>query len=170
MTMTDTIHTAFQRYHQEILQELHRAFLIQHTSLSEEVNYDALLKLDGQMQYHLGWVDQQFRPADGHPGKLLRPKLLLLSYELAWAQGQPPSTHPFALSLRPALPAAAAIELAHNFTLLHDDIQDGDVERRHRRTVWAIWGVPHAINTGDGLFALSRLTLWRVLERGVESA
>src|SRR5215471_6123553 len=102
----------FQRYHREILQELHRAFLIQNTSLVDGVNYDTLIKIYGQMQYHLGWVDQQLRPADGHPGKLLRPKLLLLSYELAWAQGQ---TNPLALSLRPALPAAAAVELAHNF-------------------------------------------------------
>ncbi len=168
--MSDTIHTVFQRYHQEILQELHRAFLIQNTSLAEEVNYDALLKLDGQMQYHLGWVDQQLRPADGHPGKLLRPKLLLLSYELAWAQGQPPTAHPPALSLRSALPAAAAIELAHNFTLLHDDIQDGDVERRHRPTVWSVWGIPQAILVGDALLVLTRLHLWKVLDEGVEPA
>jgi len=73
MIMSDAIHTVFQRYHQEILQELHRAFLIQHTSLAEEVNYDALLKLDGQMQYHLGWVDQQLRPADGHPANCCVP-------------------------------------------------------------------------------------------------
>src|SRR5437588_11997008 len=103
MIMSDIKHTVFQRYHQEILQELHRAFLIQHTSLAEEVNYDVLSRLEGQMQYHLGWVDQQLRPADSHPGKLLRPKLLLLSYELAWAQGQPPSTHSLTLYLRPAL-------------------------------------------------------------------
>src|SRR5690242_13770904 len=105
--MLDTTQTVFQRFHQEILQELHRAFLLQRTSLTEEVNYDALLKLDGQMQYHLGWVDQQLRPAEGHPGKLLRAKLLLLSYELAWARYQPPSSQPPAFSIRPALPAAA---------------------------------------------------------------
>ncbi len=122
------------------------------------------------MQYHLGWVDHQLRPADGHPGKLLRPKLLLLSYELAWAQGQTPLTTPLALSLRPALPAAAAVELAHNFTLLHDDIEDGDVERRHRPTVWSVWGIPQAILVGDALFALARLHLWKVLDEGVEPA
>ncbi len=164
------MHTVFQRYHQEILQELHRAFLTQQTSLADEVNSDALLKLDGQMQYHLGWVDQQFRPTNGHVGKLLRPKLLLLSYELAWAQGHPPSTHPLALSLRPALPAAAAIELMHNFTLLHDDIQDGDIERRHRPTVWSVWGIPQALLVGDALLALTRLHLWKVLDEGVEPA
>jgi geranylgeranyl diphosphate synthase type I len=170
MTMPDTIHTVFQRYHQEILQELHRAFLIQRTFLAGEINDDALLKLDGQMQYHLGWVDQQLRPADGHPGKLLRPKLLLLSYELAWAQGQPPSAHLLTPSLRPALPAAAAIELAHNFTLLHDDIEDGDAERRHRPTVWFVWGIPQAICVGDALLELASLHLWKVLDEGVAPA
>jgi geranylgeranyl diphosphate synthase type I len=170
MIMSNTIHTAFQRYNQEILEELHRAFLIQHTSLTGEVNYDALLKLEGQMQYHLGWVDQQLRPVDGHPGKLLRPKLLLLSYELACTLGQPPSGHSPILSLRPALPAAAAIELAHNFTLLHDDIQDGDIERRHRPTVWSVWGIPQAILVGEALFALARLHLWKMLDQGVEPA
>jgi geranylgeranyl diphosphate synthase type I len=170
MNMSKTIHTVFQRYNQEMLEELHRAFLIHHTSLTGEDNYDALSKLEGQMQYHLGWVDQQLRPANSHPGKLLRPKLLLLSYELACAQGQLPSTHPFVFSLRPALPAAAAIELAHNFTLLHDDIQDGDIERRHRPTVWSIWGVPQAILVGDALFALARLHLWKTLDQGVAPA
>jgi geranylgeranyl diphosphate synthase, type I len=170
MTMSYSINTVFQRYHQEILQELHRALFTQDISPKEKVNYDILLKMYGQMQYHLGWVDQQLRPVDGYTGKLLRPKLLLLSYELAWEQGQTPPTNPLAFSLRPALPAAAAIELAHNFTLLHDDIQDGDVERRHRPTVWSVWGIPQAILVGDALHALTRLHLWRVLEEGVEPA
>ena len=169
-TMSYSINTVFQRYHQEILQELHRALFTQDIPPKEKINYDILLKMYGQMQYHLGWVDQQLRPVDGHTGKLLRPKLLLLSYELAWAEGQTPSTNPLAFSLRPALPAAAAIELAHNFTLLHDDIQDGDVERRHRPTVWSVWGIPQAILVGDALHALTRLHLWRVLEEGVEPA
>jgi geranylgeranyl diphosphate synthase type I len=163
-------HNVFLRYHQEILQELHRAFLTQNTSLAERSADDTLLKLYGQMQYHLGWLDQQLRPANGHPGKLLRPKLLLLSYELTWAQGQTPSTNSPVPSLQPALPAAAAVELAHNFTLLHDDIQDGDVERRHRPTVWSIWGIPQAILVGDAMLALTRLHLWKVLDEGVEPA
>ena len=122
----------------------------------------------GQMQYHLGWLDQQFHPVDGHPGKLLRPTLLLLSYELARAREQTSLTDLLPVSLQPALPAAASIELAHNFTLLHDDIQDGDAERRHRPTVWSVWGISQAILAGDALFALARLHLWRVLEEGVE--
>src|SRR5690349_25015219 len=118
--ISDTINTVFQRYHQEILQELYRAFIIQQAYRVEDVNDATLAKLHGQMQHHLGWVDQQFCPTDGHPGKLLRPKLLLLSYELACAQGQSFISYSRTFSLRRALPAAAAIELAHNFTLLHD--------------------------------------------------
>ncbi len=170
MIMRDTIQNVFQRYHEEILEELHHALLLQQQSLVEEVNCEALSLVYGQMQYHLGWLDRQFRPIEGHPGKLLRPKLLLLSYELAWAQEHLSATYLQAPSLRPALPAAAAIELAHNFTLLHDDIQDGDVERRHRATVWSLWGIPQAILVGDAMLALARLHLWRVLDEDVEPA
>jgi geranylgeranyl diphosphate synthase type I len=67
----------------------------------------------------------------------------------------------------PALPAAAAIELIHNFSLVHDDIQDQDTERHHRPTAWAVWGVPQAINAGDGLWALATRAFLRAAERGV---
>lgn len=166
------MHPVLSRYHEEVLQELHRALHIAHTASAAAVNEETLCQLYGQMQYHLGWVDHQFRPAEGNSGKLLRPKLLLLSYELsvAQAQGHVPASHLRAHALRPVLPAAAAIELAHNFTLLHDDIQDGDVERRHRPTVWSVWGIPQAILVGDALLALTRLHLWKVLDVGVEPA
>jgi len=100
-----------------------------------------------------------------NPGKYLRPTLLLLAYEVAGAWGLNTSSPDY---LRRALPAAVSVELTHNFTLIHDDIEDGDTERRHRATLWKLWGIPHAINTGDGLFALARLTLWDVLDAGVE--
>src|ERR1700739_3981557 len=100
--MSDTMHSVLQRHHQEILQELHQAFRIQNAFSEEKIDNDTLFKIYGQMQYHLGWLDQQLRPANGHPGKLLRPKLLLLSYELTWALGQPPTTHLPVPSLRPA--------------------------------------------------------------------
>ncbi len=60
--------------------------------------------------------------------------------------------------------------MTHNFTLIHDDIEDIDSERRHRPTLWKVWGIPQAINTGDGMFALAHLALWGVLEKGVEPA
>ena len=67
---------------------------------------------------------------------------------------------------RRALPGAAAVELGHNFSLVHDDIEDDDRERRHRPTLWALHGIPQAINTGDMLFSLSRIALHRLTDLG----
>ena len=66
-----------------------------------------------------------------------------------------------------ALPAAAGIELLHNFSLIHDDIEDGDEVRRHRPTVWKVWGMPQAINVGDGMFTLAFQAFHRLPARGV---
>jgi geranylgeranyl diphosphate synthase type I len=66
-----------------------------------------------------------------------------------------------------ALPAAAAIELVHNFSLIHDDIEDDSETRRHRTTVWKLWGLPHGINCGDGMFSAALLQLVHLAERGV---
>jgi geranylgeranyl diphosphate synthase type I len=123
----------------------------------------------GQMRYHLGWVDASLAPLKSQTGKLLRPMLLLLAYEAAGAGEQAPHTPGDSAHLRRALPAAVAIELTHRFTLIHDDIEDGDTERHHRPTLWNLWGIPQAINTGDGMFALSRQVLWDALDHGVES-
>ena len=97
--------------------------------------------------YHLGWCAADGTPAEGNGGKAIRPALALLSAE---AVGAGPEV---------ALPGAVAVELVHNFSLLHDDLMDGDVERRHRRTVWAIWGADTAILTGDALLALAHEVL-----------
>jgi geranylgeranyl diphosphate synthase type I len=137
--------------------------------VEQESGIDALSVYYGQMQYHLGWLDSNLQPTRSNPGKLLRPTLLLLAYEAAGAWGlineQGTTSDSY---LQRALPAAVSIELTHNFTLIHDDIEDGDTERRHRPTLWNIWGVPQAINTGDGMFGLARYTLWGLLEHGVE--
>lgn len=93
--------------------------------------------------YHMGWCDPEGRRADSAAGKRIRPALTVWACE---ALGGDPEW---------AMPAAVAVELIHNFTLIHDDIQDGDVERRHRPTVWSIWGAPQGINAGDGLFAMA---------------
>ncbi|HEY0753505.1 MAG TPA: polyprenyl synthetase family protein [Ktedonobacteraceae bacterium] len=122
----------------------------------------------GQMGYHLGWLDAHFAPVQHNTGKLLRPTLLLLAYEAAGAckttSRREEKTH-----LARALPAAVAIELLHNFTLIHDDIEDGDRERRSRPTVWAVFGIPQAINLGDGLASLSRLALFTLIDKGVDA-
>jgi geranylgeranyl diphosphate synthase type I len=93
--------------------------------------------------YHLGWLDADGLPAAGNSGKAVRPALALLSAQAASAD---PGV---------GIPGAVAVELVHNFSLLHDDLMDGDVERRHRRTVWSIWGASSAILTGDALMALA---------------
>lgn len=111
----------------------------------------------GMMRYHLGWEDEHYQPRQAPSGKLLRPTLCLLACEAVGGDW------------RKALPAAAAIELVHNFTLIHDDIEDRSRERRHRLTVWKIWGLAQGLNTGDGMWALSQLTLLRLQGRGVSA-
>ena len=95
--------------------------------------------------YHFGWVDAD-GPAPTRPagGKALRPALALLSARAAGAD-----------TARGRLPAAVAVELVHNFSLLHDDIMDGDRMRRHRPAAWTVFGVPAAILAGDALLALA---------------
>ena len=110
----------------------------------------------GMMRYHLGWADASLRPQTLPSGKRLRPILCLLA--CSEVGGDPGD----------ALPAAAAIELLHNFSLIHDDIEDGDEMRRHRPTVWKLWGVPQAINAGDGMFTLAFAALQRLARRGVD--
>ncbi len=101
------------------------------------------------IRYHLGWEDVDGQPAN-NTGKGLRPALCLLACEAAGGDW------------RRALPAAAAVELVHNFSLVHDDIQDRDRERHHHPTVWSIWGEAQAINAGDAMLALARLAILRL--------
>jgi geranylgeranyl diphosphate synthase, type I len=110
---------------------------------------------DQMLHYHMGWLDENMQPGPQHAGKRVRPLLALLSCEAAGG------------SREVCLPAAAAVELLHNFSLLHDDIQDESRMRRGRPTVWWLWGKPQAINAGDGLFAIAHLALTRLPERGV---
>src|SRR5205823_14454485 len=119
---------ALQRHQAQIQEALQQAVMKVSNTASASGAVD-LRSYYGQMQYHLGWVDADFSPAVNNPGKLLRPTLLLLAYEAAGAWGLMTS---YTNYLRRALPAAAAVELTHNFTLIHDDIVDGDTERRHR--------------------------------------
>ena len=105
------------------------------------------------IRYHLG-----LDGSEGPRGKRMRPLLGLLAYaSIAGEHSR-------------ALPGAAAVELGHNFSLVHDDIEDGDVERRHRPTLWALHGVPQAINTGDLIFSLSRVALHRLTDLGFSDA
>ncbi|HEY3708333.1 MAG TPA: family 2 encapsulin nanocompartment cargo protein polyprenyl transferase [Amycolatopsis sp.] len=93
--------------------------------------------------YHLGWTDANGVPVQGNGGKAVRPALAVLS---AQAAGAAPET---------GVPGAVAVELVHNFSLLHDDVIDRDTTRRHRATAWHVFGVSSAILAGDSLLALA---------------
>jgi len=106
--------------------------------------YDELTTM---LRYHLGWVDRTGAPFESGSGKRLRPGLCLLVAESLNGDW------------RPALPAAAALELVHNFSLIHDDIQDRSNLRRFRETVWAVWGEAQAINAGDAMLIIAEQAL-----------
>ncbi len=120
--------------------EAHMQRLIAPPAADVALHYD-------MMAYHLGWRDEHLRPARADAGKRLRPVLCLLTCEAVGGD------------VEAALPAAAAIELLHNFSLIHDDIEDNSPTRRGRPTVWRLWGIPQAINVGDAMFALARRAL-----------
>jgi geranylgeranyl diphosphate synthase type I len=100
--------------------------------------------------YQLGWTGEDAGPKA--EGKQLRAVLTLLASEAAGGEW------------RNALPAAAAVELLHNFSLIHDDIEDLGETRRGRPTVWKIWGKAQAINTGDAMFSLANIALLRLAD------
>ncbi len=111
--------------------------------------------MDTVAAYHFGWIDAEGNPARGDGGKAVRPALALLSAEAAGAEPEA------------GVPGAVAVELVHNFSLLHDDLMDGDEQRRHRDTVWKVHGPAQAILVGDALFALANEVL---LEMGTAEA
>lgn len=137
---------ALAHYLPHLEEEMRRALA------GEEPRHEAFY---GMLFYHLGWVDEHFRPDRVDGGKRLRPLFTLLACQAAG--GDP----------RRALPAAAAIELVHNFSLIHDDIQDRSETRRGRKTVWMLWGEAQGINAGDTLFTLARRALLRLAETGL---
>lgn len=109
-----------------------------------------------QMQeYHLGWRDLQLNPTEADPGKLIRPQLVLLACQAA---GGDPAQ---------AIPLAAGVQLLHDFTLIHDDIEDNSDTRRGRPTLWSVWGMAQGINAGDGMFVIAHLAIHRLSDRGV---
>ncbi len=115
--------------------------------------------LYAMLRYHLGWTDTAgaaLTAAEARRlgGKRLRGVLAILACEACGGGG------------RTAVPIGAAIELIHNFSLIHDDIEDNDAERRHRPTVWRVWGVPQAINAGSAMQALVNRAVVRLDDHG----
>ncbi len=110
----------------------------------------------GILHYHLGWRDRHGNPASDDAGKGLRPILVLASSEFAGGDW------------RTALPTAAALELIHNFSLIHDDIQDNDELRRGRPTAWTVFGVHQAIAAGNAMRVLAGQTIRALSQTGLQ--
>jgi len=109
--------------------------------------------------YHLGWLAADGSAMPGSGGKAVRPALAVLSAEAAGAPGEV------------GVPGGVAVELVHNFSLLHDDLMDGDTERRHRATAWTAFSPSLAILAGDALLALAQQALLEVgNDRGLAAA
>ena len=105
--------------------------------------------ISGVVSYHLGWTEADGTPSPARGGKGIRAALAVLSAEATWAGAEV------------GAPGGVAIELVHNFSLVHDDLRYGDIERRHRPTVWALWGPCVALLGGDALATLATDVLLR---------
>lgn len=110
------------------------------------------------LHYHMGWIDDEGNPISAETGKRIRPILALITAEAVSGDANA------------ARPAAAAVELIHNFSLLHDDIQDASPLRRGRKTAWRVWGKEQSINAGDAMFALAYLAIPRLASEGADPA
>ena len=139
-----TTPAALTRYHDAVQAEMRAAFP------------DGNLPIYDMARYALGWQDERGQPANAS-GKGARAALTMLGAESVTDDPD---------ALRRATSGAAAVEIVHNFSLVHDDVQDGDIERRGRPTVWKVWGVAQAINTGDLMRELADAALRRALIHG----
>ncbi|MFC7481447.1 polyprenyl synthetase family protein [Luedemannella flava] len=110
------------------------------------------------VEYHLGWTDADGTPVPGEGGKRVRAALAVLGAEIVGADDAT------------AAAGAAAVELMHNFTLLHDDIMDGDGTRRHRPTAWRAFGVGPAMLAGDALLVRAVELVQDTATRGAPDA
>jgi geranylgeranyl diphosphate synthase type I len=107
------------------------------------------------LRYHMGWQDEHGHSCSRESGKFTRSTLCLLSCQAVGGD------------VSQAMPAAVAVELIHNFSLIHDDIEDASDERHHRPTVWKLWGQSQAINAGDAMFTLAYLALLKLRDKGI---
>jgi len=111
--------------------------------------------LRNMLRYHMGWQDEHGHSCSRESGKFIRSTLCLLSCQSVGGDTSQ------------VMPAGAAVELIHNFSLIHDDIEDASDERHHRPTVWKLWGQSQAINAGDAMFTLGYLALLKLKEKGI---
>lgn len=135
--------SVFHRYHEDI-----NASLRDRLSGSDSFVYSML-------RYNMGWSDTDGAPISATEGKAFRPTLCLLACEAVGGNS------------RHALPAAVTLELIHNFSLIHDEIQDRDETRRHRPTLWAVWGDAKALVAGNVLRVIADTSLEQLLDADV---
>ncbi len=107
------------------------------------------------LRYYMGWADETGAPVAATTGKAVRPSLCLFGCEAGGG------------SVSQAMPAAVALELIHNFSLVHDDIQDEDETRHGRKTIWAVWGKPKALVAGNVLRVVADSALHGLLSSGL---
>ena len=150
-----SVPSAVTRFQAEIAAELRASFPSTSDVGPGETSAPGLYNM---IRYHFGWLDLHFQPLAAPAGKALRPTLCLLAAEAVGGD------------YHQALPAAAALELLHNFSLIHDDIQDRGDERHHRPTVWRVWGEAQGIDAGDAALVLAELAMIREGDRGAAPA
>ena len=110
------------------------------------------------LRYYMGWADQTGAPVNATTGKAVRPTLCLFGCEAVGG------------TFSQAIPAAVGIEFIHNFSLVHDDIQDEDETRHGRKTIWAVWGKPKALVSGNVLRVVADSALHGLVSSGVETS
>ena len=111
----------------------------------DSLDFSSSQELKHMLIYHMGWADDTKKPG-GH-GKRIRPFLMLLC---AGALEE---------NLESVMRGAISLEFLHNFTLIHDDIEDNSDFRHGRLTLWKKWGIPQAINAGDALFSIAQMSM-----------
>lgn len=131
-------------YTQEMIPEMEEELL---ASIEHDIP-DSYPTLKEMMKYHFGWINNDLN--QNNQGKRVRPLILMLSTLICGGEW------------RKAFPAAVAVELIHNFSLIHDDIEDQSELRRGKKTLWKVYGVAQAINTGDAMFSLAQLNMLKV--------
>lgn len=134
----------FSKYHAQV------SSMMQHQFPNNETKINTMLK------YFLGWTDSTGQLTNKPiSGKALRPILCVLACDAAGG------------NVEQVMPAAIPLELIHNFSLIHDDIQDKDELRHNRPTIWALWGNPKALIAGNNLRIIADITMNKLMETGV---
>ena len=106
------------------------------------------LPLYKMMAYHLGWVDQNGEPEISAAQDRSHGHLVLAT------------SHAAGGDKASAMPYAVAVEMLNNFLLVHEDVQNANTERNNRPTIWWAWGPAQAINAGDGIHAMARISIF----------